>query len=522
MPRHVAVRCLAVALWFTACGGGKGSNRLLPDSGANLVPDTATSATDDANRDIATSAIPDVPPSADLSTDKPSADIPDVPASDVSDSAASETPIVPDVPLETAGASDGDASEALGSCAAGLSGAAPFGKALSGTATFSPSYGTGAPTTSTIAAYIYFPGGRVAGAPVQLAVQSRVVSTQYFFGSPVALASDLSAAGLSVGGHDLQITANLLPGDGGLQATVGANFSSPGTDVADDRSAAMLMCPAGDVPAPSLQVTGGTFSPLSAFGLYSSTPISSEAFGALRVASPLGAVAIKVSSESNSRYSGGPNFTVAASSAFPPGQPLTLDASEVKDVLGRDVPFSPATTQVLATTAVLDDLTLTSTPPAGAIACSGCSTSMFPGVDGGAMLRCTGGGKISNGILGVSSGGPYNGGLVDALLALPSTSSTKLRVRMAVGDVVEAGSTCVNGFSSASMADGVLAVVGPNGEASALVSLTCDGAMADHVIDLPSTSPLWLVVHLAGYTQKPFFLPEPGPPSVSIDELQFM
>jgi hypothetical protein len=507
MPRHLAGSCFALALCVAACGGGTGShNRFPPDSGTNLAPDTAPPATDDAGPDIASPAPPDVGPEATLATD----------TRDVADDQA--------VPDGRDASGDDTTNDTLGAtaCAADLSGTSPFGKALSGTGSFAPTFGTAAPITSAMTAYIYFPVGRVAGAPVQLGVHSRVVTTQYFFGPPVTLASDLSAAGLTVGGHDLQITGNLLPGAGGLQATIGANFSSPGTDVADDRTADMLMCPGGDVPAPTLRVTGGNLSPLSTLGFYASTPLSTEGLGALLITSPLGAVTTRVSSERNSRFSAGPNFTVTASSAFPPGQPLTFDVSGVKDVLGRDVPLSLATTQVLATTAVLDDLTLTTTPPTGAISCSGCSASMFPGVDGGAMQRCTGGGKLSNGVLGVGFGGPYTAGPVDALLALPTTSSTKLRVRMAVGDVVEAGSSCRNGSYLGQMANGIMAVVGPNGEASAPVSLTCDGTMADHVIDLPSASALWLIVHVEGYALVPYFMPTPGPPSINIDELQFM
>jgi hypothetical protein len=56
----------------------------------------------------------------------------------------------------------------------------------------------------------------------------------------------------------------------------------------------------------------------------------------------------------------------------------------------------------------------------------------------------------------------------------------------------------------------------------ALVDLKCDGAMSDHVLDLPSASPLWLVVHLQTQAPTPFLSPSMGPPSFSIDELQFM
>jgi hypothetical protein len=111
---------------------------------------------------------------------------------------------------------------------------------------------------------------------------------------------------------------------------------------------------------------------------------------------------------------------------------------------------------------------------------------------------------------------------VDALLALPSVAATKLRVRMAIGDIVAGGSSCTNGGRYASMQLATMAVVGPKGEMSPRLALTCDGALADHVLDLPSVSPLWLAIHVEGQTSLPYFLPAAGPPSVNIDELELM
>jgi hypothetical protein len=329
-----------------------------------------------------------------------------------------------------------------------------------------------------------------------------------------------------VGGHDALITGDLLPGGGGLQATVSKNFSSPSTDVADSRTAAMRMCPSGEAPAPALQLSAPTLGPLSTFGLNSTTPLAPDAMTALRMASPLGPVAFKVSStDSSSRYANGPNFTLAPVSAFPPGQALTFDTSGVKDLLGRNVPATVVGTQVLTTTAVLTDLTLAATPPAGAMACSNCAASDFPGVDGGAatgMARCTGGGTVSQGVLTVGpAGSSLRGKAVDALLALPASTASKLRVRMVVGDANDGGAGCATGGSYRSLRAGVAAVVGPNGEASVPQNLACDGAVSDRVFDLPKASPLWLVVHLEGYAPMPYMSPVSDPPAFSIDELEF-
>ncbi len=348
-------------------------------------------------------------------------------------------------------------------CKTELSCTTPFGAKLSGTGNFvsssPPSAST--PIAMTIDAYIYFPAGRVAGAPVQLAIQSQVVAGQYFFGPQVTIASDLSASGLTVGGHDVLITGDLLPGAGGLQATVAVNASDPGTDVADDRTAAMRMRPSGDVPAPGLQISLVIVSPLSSFGFNLSTPISADALRSLHVTSPLGAVPITVSPNSDlSRRAIGPNFRIAATSAFPPGQPLSFDASEVRDVLGRAVPIALSVGQVLATTGVLDDLTFATLPPTGAIACSGCTTSA----------------PVANGLLTVK-GGISTVRNVDALLALPApiATATKLRVRLAVGDLVDGGSQCLGGTMYAGMQAATMAVVGPNGETKSGLDLTCDG-----------------------------------------------
>ena len=415
------------------------------------------------------------------------------------------------------------------SCKTGLSGAAPFGAQVSGTGTFPNQIAasTAAPITSTMTAYLYFPAGRVAGGQALLAMQSRVVQGLYFFGSPVTIAGDLSATGLAVSGHDETITADLLPGSDGLRATIAANFSSPGTDVADDRTGTMTMCPSGDAPAPSLQVGAVVLSPLGTLSLNSSTPLAASALDALRISCPLGEVPVKTApnTQAGSRYAIGPNFTITASSAFPPGQPLTIDASQVRDVLGRPVPVtvSYGATLVLTTTDVLSDLSLATPPPSGAVAGTGCVSSAFPALDAavpGDMSRCTGGGIASSGSLTFKN--MRATGSVDALLALPATTATKLRVRMSVGDPVVSGTGCQSGMSYASMSKGVMAVVGPNGEASAPETLACDGNLADHVLALPSAAPLWLTIHLEGVAPVPFMLPPPGTPPVILDALELM
>jgi hypothetical protein len=357
-------------------------------------------------------------------------------------------------------------------------------------------------------------------------MESRVVAGLTFFGTPVTLASDLSATGLSVSGHDETITAELLPGSGGLLATIAANFASPGTDVGDDRTGTLTMCPSGVAPTPSLQVSAAVLSPLATLSLNASTPLAASALDGLRITSPLGNVPVKIvpSTSAGSRYANGPNFTITALSSFPPGQPLTIDASQVRDVLGQPVAVTTSSALVLTTTDVLSDLSLATIPPLGAVAGSGCVSSAFATLDAAVpseMSRCTSGGLRSSGSVTFKKGG-LTGPNVDGLLALPATTATKLRVRMSVGDPVALGTSCQSGTSYAAMVKGVMAVVGPNGETSALETLLCDGNVSDHVLALPSASPLWLAIHLEGFAPVPFMSPPPGVPPVIVDALELM
>jgi hypothetical protein len=501
--------------WLVACSGSK--PRTLTGS-----PDAASTTpvqTPDAN---ATAQTPDADSTVDLGAA-------DVPLDAETDSNRGTTPDATD----TAKVAGLDASVEMPveiNCQTELSGTTPFGAKVSGSGIFISSFRPSAstPIARNMDAYIYFPAGRVAGAPVQLAIQSQVVTSQFFFGPQVTMASDLSASGLTVGGHDVLITGDLLPGTGGLQATVTVNASDPGSDVADDRTATMRMCPSGGVPAPGLQISLLMASPLSTFAVNSATPLSAEALRAIHVTSPLGAVPITLSPNSDlpSRWATGPNFRMAATSAFPPGQPLSFDSSEVRDVLGRAVPITLSVTQVLATTGVLGDLTFATSPPTGTLACSGCTTLVSASPDAGAptgMSRCTGGGTVANGLLTIK-GGTYSGRNVDALLALPTAAATatKLRVRLSIGDVVDGSSQCQSGGMYAGMQAATMAVVGPNGETQSPLNLTCDGGMVDRVLDLPNAFPLWLAIHVEGSPAVPYSLPAPGPPSINIDELELM
>jgi hypothetical protein len=479
MEPTVRWTCLAPALvaWVAACG----------DSGRAPRPDAAASPGTDL-------AIPPPGPTVDAAAfdsaveaagarwDTPRIDLPA--SLDTGDAR-------PGRPIDVAYDADTRSSDvSLGSCSSELAGTAPFGAAL----------GNGT--------YIYFPGGRVAGAPAQLGVASPVVAGRYFFGPQVLLADDLSATGLKVAGHDKQVVGDLLPGTGGLAATVTVNAASPGSDVADPRTTSVLLCAAGDVPEPAMELVDTGLSPISTLGINTTTPFTTSGLAAaLRFSSPLGPVPIKVSPDpyAGTGYAHGPNYVLAAVTAFPPGQRLTVDASQVRDVLGRPVPFkqdmlgNPVVITVLGTSAVLSDLTFASAPPSGAVAGSG-------------------GGTVTNGVLSFARSGSSSGRNVDGLLALPPLSATELRVRIRVGDDVPGWPWCVSDNRSASMEWAAMAVVGPNGESSYRIALSCNG-MVDRVLELPKASPLWLAVHVEGVAPTPYYLPPGTAPSVFIDEL---
>ena len=419
---------------------------------------------------------------------------------------------------------DADASDAASpaNCAVALSGTAPFGKALSGTGIFAANVGTRPSIESTFTAFVYFPNGRVPGGKVLLAMRSRVSPTQYFFGSATTLASDLSATGLVVRGHDVQIAGALLPGADGLRAVVSANFSDPGTDVADQRTATLGLCPDGDVPDPTMKVFPGLFSPLSRLGLYPATPIAVDELNKLRISTPLGNVPFTASkSTADMIMASGPTYVIVGKPAFPPGQALILDESQIKDVLGRSVTISLDQARVLATTATVSDLTFSTPPAQGAVASAGCVSSALAPMDGGVIpswLSCTGGGTVADGVLTVR-GQSLDRGVV-ALVALPDSTGTVVRVRMAVGDSVDAGATCLNGHTYA-YGTAVVAVVGATGEATEVKRIACGGGMLDHLFTLPSTTPRWLVVAVEAEAPIPYSLPPMGPPAVRIDELAF-
>lgn len=428
----------------------------------------------------------------------------------------------PEAPYDVA-AEVGDAN--LGACRSPVAGGAAFGAELTGTASFESTSPTKKATDATLAVQIYFATGRVAGGKVQLGMRSAVVPEQYFFGEPAILAGDLSAS-LTVRGHDTTVTANLQPGDGGLVANVRKNFSEPGSDVADPRAAWMLLCPSGDVPAPSLKVLNTLVSPIAPLALGASTPIPLDELASLRVGYPRGTVEVKVTAgtDTSGIRQWAPNYLVTPAGAFPPGEPLAFDASGVHDVLGRPVPITATDTRLLSPQTAAD----IQKALGQSVACAGpngCTSTVRLTWDGGlrdGMYLCNGGCTVSDGGVSIQSAGTSSGN-VDGVFTLTSNLASKARVRLAVGDKVEAGSGCFRGSSTSGIRWGKLAAVGRDGELLAQVSLPCDGVMTDYVLDLPSSVAYrFLVLHLEGYSPVPYTMPPPGLPPVLIEAIEIL
>jgi hypothetical protein len=429
----------------------------------------------------------------------------------------------PDAAYDVA-ADVGDAN--LGACPLSVSGGAAFGVELTGRASFvSTSPIKTATTDATLAVQIYFATGRVAGGKVQLGMRSAVVPEQYFFGEPAILAGDLSAS-LTVRGHDTTVTANLQPGDGGLVANVSKNFSEPGSDVADPRTAWMLLCPSGEVPAPSLKVLNSVVSPIAPLALGASTPIPLDELASLRVGYPRGTVEVTVTAgtDTSGIRQWAPNYLVTPAGAFPPGEPLAFDASRVHDVLGRPVPIAATDTRLLSPQTAVD----IQNALGQSVACAGpngCTSTLRLTWDGGlrdGMYLCNGGCAVSDGGVTIQSAGTSSGNL-DGVFTLTSNLASKARVRLAVGDTVEAGSGCFRGSYTSGMRWGKLAAVGRDGELLAEVLLPCSGVMTDYVLDLPrGVAYRFLVIHLEGYSPVPYTMPRPGLPPVVIEAIEIL
>jgi len=379
-------------------------------------------------------------------------------------------------------------------CATPLAGTAPFSAHLKASGTlFSPYRNSPRPVGLDLD--IYFADGRVAGAPVLLAMPVQYAVPALQVGAQIALAADLSATGLTVeGGLGVLVNGTLLPADDGMSAAVTANLSL-GTDVADDATGVLKFCPTGPGPAPSLAVrplssASTLLAPTSTVLLNPTTPIDATARTKIKLYA--GDTEVPVTVVIGTALESSP-LLLTATAAFPPEAALRLDTTAVTDILGRPVPSS-GSLQPLTTTATVSDLTF-ATAPTGAVATTGSSQV----TDGNLVLGNTG-----------------NSGGFNALLALGSVApATQARLRVGVTCTV-AGSPATGPSALVTRAS----LVGAVG-ASVAVPLAC-GSPQDVTVPLPaSTGKIWLSVVSEPPPQHPQFLPYPLSNSVQIDEIVF-
>lgn len=357
-------------------------------------------------------------------------------------------------------------------CSTPLDGTEPFGAHLDGKGTLytDPDFPPpNQPYQASLALDIYFPRGRVAGAPVLLAMPVEYAVPALQVSAQSVLAADLSATGLNVsGGLGVRVTGTLLPLDDGLSAAVEQNIAFA-TDVGEMAAGVLKLCPTGPAPMPGLTVVGrndlaslrststpvqtSLVAPTSTVLLKPSTPIDPEALAKIRLYA--GDTEIPIGVRVGTDIESSP-LLLSANAAFPPETPLRLDTTAVTDVLGRLVPCSSSLSP-LTTTAVVSDLTF-ATAPTGAVATTGDSTI----TDGKLVLR-----------------GP---GFFYALLALGSVApATQARLRIGV--------VCTQTTSVWVRAS----LVGAAGD-SVAVPLAC-GSPQDVFVPLPpSTGKIWLSV----------------------------
>lgn len=325
-----------------------------------------------------------------------------------------------------------------------VAGAAPFGVELFGTARISPRSGASdAGSDRAFSVRLFFPKGRVAGAPVLVTI-SRVES-----GFTLVRATLDSNAGLDpLVVHSTcweEMNARLVGPTGGVDGTMKFNVSGPSTDAIDTRDATFVLCDSRPVPETAPMKVSAR-SPLVPIEVTSTVPIDTDTLALLKVRA--GTMDVKVITHD---LDGG-GLLVQPVAAFPVFEPLTIDVSLVRDATGRSLP-SLAPIQLDAPKAVVTDLTFDSSPPVSSIV----------------------GGVVSAGKLIVKNAarpGPMN-----LVVGLGSRDGmTKLRVRHRHVCAAEG------------MYTAAVAIVGADGS-NAPLSPKCSDVAADEVVSLKGGAP---------------------------------
>ncbi len=281
-------------------------------------------------------------------------------ATSTTDAARTDAPDASDGSAGDDSTPDGAASAPK--CPTPIAGSEPFGVVLGAEdLDLQPASSTHSPKKGSVFVDVFFPQGRTPGAPVVLAQPDGCTYRR------------LRAATASVGddgridvkmpngyGADLLDGALLPPTDGFFGDVHVSGFDwLPGDDVVVTRVAkGATLCAVREAPPSALGVLA-TGAPNAPIHLLASAPLDPAV---LDVGVKTGDGASIPTTTSHDRGL----LTVRATSAFPPGKPLVLDTSKLRDVLGRALVAPSGPLPVLTTTSIVVDGTFDTEPPDGA------------------------------------------------------------------------------------------------------------------------------------------------------------
>jgi len=349
----------------------------------------------------------------------------------------------------------------LGTSCAPINGDAPFGVRIAGPVTWDD--------TTSIAfsadATLYFPKGRVVGAP---AVLSWPRPSGGFFLSKTVLDASLGATGFHLYDGECvnDLKGELIGPDGGITARVELNISGdiPFPKVGRGHS---MLCSAGPV-ASTPTLTRDMRSLLGPIRIAPSLPIDRKSFSAIDVRA--GSLLVPVVP-----YVDDSHVELELVGAAPLAEKaLTVDLGGLSDLLGRPFPS-------------VEPISITA-PPTGVV--TDRSFDTLPASDAMQLSSVTA--KIEKGMLVLippPSGPPSS---YTALLGLGSSpGSTKLTIRHRFD--------CATTGSAASM----LALVSTDGFVQKVKAIICTDLLYEDVLTLPGSGPWFLYLRGGGSTPVP-------------------
>ncbi len=321
---------------------------------------------------------------------------------------------------------------------------------------------------------VYFPMGRVVGAPVVVGVL-RTWPRAGMVGVRGTLDANLGASGFEfrgTDGSDVQWTATLLGPDDGFVMSVVRN-RAVFTDVGDYVQATLRLCPTEAAPEPAWNDLPAVL-PGADIRLVPRVPL-----GAVESAGHIDTRGFR-SPTQQSLDDGA--LLVHPLGPIPLDAEINLSSNVYQDVLGRRMP-SPGI-RVLRTTAVISDLTFATTPPTGAVASAGTSVAH------------------ENGALRIGS---FTRGPLSALLALGVVPAGAVSLRVTL--------------SALQRTDLTLRLLRADGGATNVdIPDAPFGAAQTLTATVSGSGPLWLAVDDRTGANRPGWLPGP-PQALLLDEV---